>query len=180
MSQEFVGHGYDAASRGYPATASLSEVASAALADAGDSDSSQNSRSGTNGTQLVPGSSDGSKNGSQTDDTSPKSALSVKQDSAAPLRLHTPEQQIGAIKQVSTSPQDGSLKPGAKRTASGAVKALSNGYQPAPTLDTAQNYGQSRGHVRAKSSMRAVEISSALKARLAYAMVKVRVTAISF
>ena len=168
----------------YPASSSngnastLSEVASAALADVGPSssgasDSSQDSeRQRVDVMQLVPGSSNGSADGSQTDDTSPKSAQSVVRkavddDARSVQRPYTPEQRgVGAHPTHESPP----LKQGAKRTASGAVKPTDNGYVAA---SQAQSYAP-RGHVRAKSSSRAVEISSALKARLAYAMVKVR------
>lgn len=163
-------------------TASLSEVASAALADVGpssaESDSSQNSRSrGGGGMQFVAGSSNGSLGGSQTDDTSPKSAQSVRkqrEDAAGRLqRPYTPDRPVGGVQNAERSPQESEssrVKQGAKRTASGAVKGIGNGYS---TADLGQNYVP-RGHARTKSSTRAVEISNALKARLAYAMVKVR------
>jgi hypothetical protein len=177
MAQQPLDNRLQGASRAqvYPAAA-LSEVASAALADAGpssESDSSQTSLRYHAGRSmpLVPRSSNGSMGGSLTDDTSPKSALSAAGkhnvvDGARLQRLHTPEQRGLGIA-LQTSPP---LKQGAKRTASGAVKDA-NGY-PAPA-EVSQNYAP-RGHVRAKSSVRAVEISNALKTRLAYAMVKVQ------
>ena len=157
------------------ASLGLNEIASAALADAGESDSSQDSgRKGKVDMQSLPDSSNGSVGGSQTDDTSPKSALSQSQslarkqdgvDDGVVRRPYTPEQTAENARLHESPP----LKQGAKRTASGAVKATSNGF---PAADARQDYAP-RGHVRAKSSSRAVEIASALKARLAYAAVKV-------
>ncbi|KIW08635.1 uncharacterized protein PV09_00591 [Verruconis gallopava] len=183
MSQETAA-GYHIASpssRGRYPTASLSEVASAALANVGTSSSSDSSQSSHHG-QSIAGhdlsldSRNGSQRSRETGDISPKSARSAqKQQDVSGIRLQrpvTPEKQITSIRTSPTSPTSNDSprqRQGAKRTASGAVKTVSNGY-------TTAHIGRSTyapGHARAKSSSRAAEISSALKTRLKYAMVKV-------
>jgi hypothetical protein len=158
----------------YPA---LDQIASAALANVAStsSDSSQSPQyaQSIRPTLAASGSSNGSQNSWATDDTSPKSAQSAvrKARDAQGQRPYTPERQIDGV-QTSASlglAESPPLKQGSKRTASGAVKATSNGNISA---DLGQN-GITHGRVRAKSSARAVEISSQLKTRLAYAMVKV-------
>jgi hypothetical protein len=92
------------------------------------------------------------------------------------VRKVTPERRIGGGMEVEE--QSPRLKQGAKRTASGAVKAplwttfAAGDHQLSAA--PGQSYGAGRGHVRAKSSSRAAEVSNVLKTRLAYAMVKVR------
>jgi hypothetical protein len=148
-------------------------IASAALADlgTGSSGTSDGELDGQFAQGAAPESSIGSQESWRTDD-------SLRRQIAAPVaqqqtRPYTPDRQIVGGNMVLASPrleESSQLRQGAKRTASGAVKGMSNGGIMA---DLGQN-GMARGHTRTKSSVRAIEISSQLKTRLAYAMVKVR------
>lgn len=177
-------HGADASSSrvAYPALSEDQQraIASAALANvaSSSSDSSQNSNAEryARPSHSVPGAVNGARASWLVNAPVTQAVPFAKMHEATSMaqlaRPYTPEQQMHAVGNSSMSPDSNEsvqLKSGAKRTASGAVKTTSNG---AVRADLGQ-YGASRGHVRAKSSSRAAEISSQLKTRLAYAMVKV-------
>lgn len=144
----------------YPTTHDAQAIASAALATQLSASSNNSQTSQVHDAVVPPTLGSGSSNASQesfhTDSTSPKSVRGVV---GTLQRPYTPDQRFIGIVKAETSPVSASeshIRHGAKRTASGAVKAPANEEVFVP-------YGQygattTNGHARTPSSARAAEV----------------------